>query len=202
VNTKLKKLKDEHDGKSVGDCVQLAKELNLQIIENGEKLINILWYLEKTKRYKEYGGYKKLGFDVFVGEICMIPYNRYRQMAYAYNWFPAESREFGPQTIQKIRENVTSIKKLPEILDEIKKKTAKIRNPLKKREIISGIIKSHSAPKKESDGDTKSYWRQKYKDLWDKYQVLVRENNELSAQLSRQMTTVERIGKIKEVLAA
>lgn len=124
----LKKMKAEYDKKPITECVGLVKKFNDEMIQRGEQLVGLLWYLEKTKRYKEYDGYKKLDFKVFVWEACHITYNRYRELAYAYNWFPVEAKELGPHTIQMIRDRV-GVTNMPKVLSEIKSAVSDVKNP-------------------------------------------------------------------------
>jgi hypothetical protein len=200
VKYDLASLKKEYDGKKIDECVTLAKTFNSDMIERGEKLIGVLWYLEKTKRFREYDGYQKLSFGVFVDEVCNIPYNRYRQLAFAYNWYPVESREYGPQTIQTIRQAV-GVAKVPKVLSEIKAKLTDVKVLEKKREVINNVIKKHTPPSKtvSQSVDTKSYWKGKYDDLWKKYKLLEKECDELRAQVERQKVPIESLMKIREI---
>jgi len=197
---KIEELKKRYDKKSVGQCVAEAKSLNEKMIQRGEELVSLLWYLEKTKRFREYKGYEKIAFNVFVFEVCHIPYNRYRQLAYAYNWYPVESREYGPQTIQRIRSKV-GVVKIPKVLGEIKKKVSKITAPEKKREAIEQVIKKYAPPKKTIPStDTKAYWKSKYEELLEKYKFLEKENDEMRKQLARQRVPLENFMKIRNLI--
>jgi hypothetical protein len=200
----LTSLKKEYDGKGIDECVTLAKKFNEDMIQRGEQLIGILFYLERTKRFREYDGYQKLSFGVFVDEVCNIKYNRYRQLAYAYNWYPAESREYGPHTIQTIRQAV-GVVKVPKVLGEIKTKLNTVKTPDKKREVITEVIRKHTPPqakKVAQSVDTKSYWKAKYDDLWKKYKMLEKECDELRAQVERQKAPIENFLKIREIARA
>jgi len=146
-------------------------------------------------------GYKKLGFDVFIDEICNIRYNRYRQLAYAYNWYPKECYEFGPQTIQSILEKKISRAEIPQVIAEIKGSVAKVKSPEKRRIAINQVIEKHMPPKKETSGeDTKAYWRQKAVEL----EAIIRKKDkiiaELQAQLDRQKPRIEALNTLKEQL--
>jgi len=197
---KIEELKKQYDGKSIVECVTEAKTLNEGMIKQGEELVGLLWYLEKTKRFHDYEGYAKIAFKVFVFEICHIPYNRYRQLAYAYNWYPVESREYGPQTIQAIRSSV-GVVKIPKVLGEIKKKVSNITAPDKRREAIAEVIKKYTPPKKVVPAtDTKSYWKRKYEELFDKYKLLEKENGEMREQLSRQRVPLENLQKVRDIV--
>lgn len=198
----LKQLEKQYKEKPIQDCVELAKQWNEEIVKRGEELVGLLWYLEKSKRYHEWDGYKKLPFKVFVWEVCHIPYNRYRELAYAYNWYPVEARELGPTTIQTIR-NKVGVVKMPQVLSEIKATAAKIKNPEKKREAISQVIEKHAPkpkPKTSPMEDSKAYWKKKYDDLMVKYKALEKENDELRERLAKQEGPVKAFLAMKEAV--
>ena len=196
----MKKLEKEYKEKSVEECVVLAKKFNEEMVQRGEQLIGLLWYLEKSKRYQEFEGYKQIGFGVFVYETCHITYNRYRELVYAYNWYPKESRELGPQTIQAIRSKV-GVTKIPKVLKEIKATAARTKDPLKKRAAINAVIEKHtvSNPKRaKTIEDTKGYWKRKYDALFEKTRMLEKENQELRAQIERQKAPITTFLAIKD----
>jgi hypothetical protein len=203
----IKQMKKQYDGKPVKDCIDLVKKFNAEMIQRGEELVSLLYYLEKTKRFREDPTYKKLDFKVFVWEACHISYNRYRELAFAYNWFPEESRELGPTTIQTARTKV-GVSKLPQVLSEIKATTSKIKNPEKKREAVNRVIEKHAPkPTTTATTDTKAYWKQKCAGLEKRLQAvseenkaLKKENADLRAQLDRQKAPVEAFLKVREVV--
>lgn len=162
----LKELEKEYGKKTEIQCVELAKKFNAEMIERGEQLVGLLWYLEKTRRYQKIQGYKGVSFKVFVWEVVHLTYNRYRELAYAYNWFPVEARELGPTVIQTVRERV-GVTKLPKVLSEIKQRVAETKNPEKKREVMEQIIDRHSPEPKSrvtAVEDRKAYWKTKYEE--------------------------------------
>jgi len=198
MKNKFNELEKLYGQKDVKDCVNIANKLYKNILGIGETLFNLLWYLERSKKYKQYDGYDKIGFNVFIYEVCNIPYNRYRQIAYAYNWFPKESKEFGPNVIQEIRDKVGSTK-IPVVLKEIKKKTKNVSDPEKLRAIQHETIKLHTIKKpSKAQVDTKIYWKNKYEDLWKKYKLLEKENDEFRKQLAKQRAPMEQFFKLKE----
>lgn len=198
----LKELEKQYGGKTDEQNVETMKELFAQMNKRGEQLVGLLWYYEKTKRYQNISGYKGVAFKVFVWEHTHIPYHRYRELAYAYNWYPQEARDLGPQTIQAIRERVGTTK-IPKVLGEIKATVEKIKDPEKKRAAMYKVIDKH-APKREKKvlpnggPDTKAYWKQKYDELWKKYKAIERENEELRGRLAKQEMPVKAFLAMKE----
>jgi hypothetical protein len=189
----LKKMKAEYDKKPITECVGLVKKFNDEMIQRGEQLVGLLWYLEKTKRYKEYDGYKKLDFKVFVWEACHITYNRYRELAYAYNWFPVEAKELGPHTIQMIRDRV-GVTNMPKVLSEIKSAVSDVKNPEKKREVIGKVVDKHSPPKTKAKGnDNKAYWKAKFEAKEKECIGLKKEIKAYVEQIKRLKETVTRL---------
>lgn len=195
----LKKMEKLYGNKTIEECVKAAKDMYSDILDSSQKLMYLLRYLKKTKRWKEYDGYDQIDFKVFVYEVCCIPYNRFLQISWAYKWYPDASKKYGPHVIQTIKE-ATGASKVPTVIEELNKKVSKVKDPEKKRVLIYSIIDNHRVvyPKKTTSGDTKTYWRNKYNDLWKKYQVLQKENDELREQLAKQRPSVEKFMKVRE----
>ena len=197
----LKELKKTYDPKPINDLVNQVKQINGEMVERGESLIKMLFYLEKTNRYQEFDGYKKLSFDAFLWEVCHIPMNRYRMLSWAYNWYPEESRQLGPHVVQTVRERV-GVTQTPKVLAEIQTAIGKGKDKAKEREAINKILDRVAPPKKaKTDGvDSKGYWKAKYYDLEKRYKALVEENKALSAQLERQKGSVAAFLAVKEAV--
>ena len=193
----LKTLKLKHDKQPVTECVDIIKRLKGEMDRRGEELVGLLWYLEKTKRWQEHEGYKKLSFNVFVSEVCAMTYNQYRQLAYAYNWYPEEAREFGPKVVQAVRSRV-GVLKMPKVLGEIKQKASAISDPLKKREAIYQVIERHSPKTEPKDNKEVEDWERKYNNLLVRYKALEKENEKLREQLERQKGPVKAFLAMKE----
>jgi len=187
-----KELQKIYSKKSVNKLVKEVQKHNLEAISNGKEVMYRLWYLEKSRRYQEYDGYKKIPFKTFVYEICHIPYNRYKGLLLAYNWFPKESEKFGPHVVQTVKSKV-GMQKLPKVLKEITKEVGSLTDPGKQREKIYQVIDRHTPIKKENIGnDTKVYWRNKALDVEKRYKELEAENKELIATIKELQEQIER----------
>lgn len=212
-NLDMKELEKEYGNKTVEECVNLAKSFHANMVEQSEKLVGVLLYLERTKKYKRFNGYAKHDFKTFLSEVCMIPYNRYRQIVWAFNWYPEEARQWGPQTIQTIRERV-GVVKARNVIEEVKAtladkeremaKKAKPK-PVDRREIIHSALNKHApkvvAPAEGKSGenaDTKAYWRRKYYDLMDKYNAQSKELAEANRQIAAMRPVVEAWVSVKK----
>ena len=75
----FKQMEKKYGQKTVKQCVKLVKTLNEEMISRGEELVGLLFYLEKSKRYQEYEGYKKLSFKTFVWEISRDSFSSFRK---------------------------------------------------------------------------------------------------------------------------
>lgn len=157
---------------------------------NAKQVMNDLHYLETTKRYKEYSGYQKQEFKVFLWEVCHIPYNRYRELWSAFQFFPKESKLFGPHVVQTVKQAVGATK-TPTVLKEIKAEFTRT-NKIPTRKFINQTIEKHAPPKKEKDtGDTKAYWRNRALSLEKKLSEARKEIAQLKAQLEKNKPFVE-----------
>jgi len=150
-----------------------------------------LWYLEKSRRYQEYDGYKQIPFKSFVWEVCHIPYNRYKSLLLAYNWFPKESEMLGPHVVQAVKAKV-GMQNLPKVLKEITKEVGNLSNTGNQREKIYQVIARHTPAKKEiSNTETKTYWKNEALALRVENKELIARVKELEAQIERNRPFVE-----------
>lgn len=190
----LKEMEKQYGKEPIKDFVESVKKLNTEMLERGEELIRRLFYLEKSKRYKEYDGYKKAVFRDFIWEVCHIPYNRYRELAWAYNWYPAESKRLGPHVIQTIRGKVGATE-VPKVIAQVEKAIDKLKDTTKEREVVNGVLEklSQRVPKKAPEMDTKAYWKSKF-DAEHKIRLqLDKENQALRDQIAKLKQTVIRL---------
>jgi len=198
----LKRLKNLYGPKSIDECIGLAKDFNAKTMEHNELLVELLWYLHKTNRFKDYNGYDKHDFSVFIYETFNISYSRYLELKWALHWYPQDSRDLGVHTITEIKNKTKSTVKIPRVIKEIKSELKKIKDPGKKRAVISGVIEKHTPPpvKTADTTDTKAYWKRKYDELWKKYKLVEKENQELRDQVTRLKVTGERYVKVREIV--
>ncbi|MFH0957713.1 MAG: hypothetical protein V1897_03330 [Pseudomonadota bacterium] len=196
----LKVLKKEYDSQPINELVNQVKQFNAEMISRGEELIKRLFYLDKTGRYQEFDGYKKLSFDAFLWEVCHIPKNRYTMLSWAYNWYPEESRKLGPHVVQTVRERV-GVSQVPKVLEEITLAVGKLKDKSKERETINKVLEKFPPVKKQKDvTDSKVYWKAKYFELEKKYKALLDENKVLTAQVERQKDSVAAYLEIKDLI--
>lgn len=206
MNFNIKELRKEYDKEKIGDFVESVKSINAGVIDRGKELIKRLWYLEKTKRYREFDDYGKASFKDFLWEICHIPYNRYYELRYAYHWFPKEAEKYGPQTIQKVKTRV-GVVKLPETLRKIGKALIRVKGGFE-REKINEVIDQIAPVKTQSlKSDSKAHWknvadqyRMKYETLLKSHRLLEKENKKLKEQLERQRTPIETFSAIRDLM--
>jgi len=192
----IEDLKKQFDKEAIVAFVVAVKKLNTEMLERGEELIKRLWYLEKTKRFKEHVGYRKAMFKDFIWEVCHIPYNRYRELAWAYNWFPEESKRLGPHVIQTIRGKV-GVLGVPKVIGQIDAAIGKLKDHSKEREVVNSVIDrlASKVVKKNPDVDTKAYWRQKFT---AEHKLNLAKDNEIHAlreQVAKLKETVIRLTK-------
>ena len=157
---------------------------------NAKQVMNDLHYLETTKRYKEYNGYQKQEFKVFLWEVCHIPYNRYRELWSAFQFFPKESNLFGPHVVQTVKQAVGATQ-TPTVLKEIKAEYTRTKK-IPTRKFISQTIEKYAPPKKDNNtGDTKAYWRNRALMFEKKLSEARKEIIQLKAQLEKNKPFVE-----------
>jgi len=206
MNFNIKELRKEYDKEKIDAFVESVKSINAEVIDRGKELIKRLWYLEKTKRYREFDDYEKASFKDFLWEICHIPYNRYYELRYAYHWFPKEAEKYGPQTIQKVKTRV-GVVRLPETLKEMEKVLVRAKGGFEREKINEVIDQIAPAKAQPPKSDSKSHWksmadqyRTKYESLLKSYRLLEKENEKLKEQLERQRTPIETFSAIRNLM--
>jgi len=181
-----KKEKKEKVDVIVKRIISGYKEVN----SNLNQVMSDLHYLEKTNRYREYGGYQKQEFKVFLWEVCHIPYNRYRELWSAFQFFPKESEMFGPHVVQTVKQAVGA-GKTPKVLKEIKGEYDRIKK-IPTRQFINQTIEKYAPPQKGKDtDDTKAYWRDRALSFEKKWKAAEKELADLRVQLERNKPFVE-----------
>jgi len=190
----ITKWRERYNAESIQAIIKKVKALDKNIIATGKELIWLLWGLERTKRWKEYQGYKQLAFKIFLDEICWIKYYRYNELRYAYQWFPLEAEKYGPHTIQAIKERV-GVAKLPKVLAKLTTLVPSVQTG-KQREELNKYINAIAPKKQRQDGaDTKAYWRQQAEEYKTKWQDAIKEVREKDQMITTLILQISRQNK-------
>jgi len=174
-NMDAKALKTKYNALSITQIEHLFMKSKKTLAENDKAGVELLFYLELTKRYKENPRYKNSPFKVYLLDVFGIRYNAYYDKRIAYFNFEKEAMEHGTGLITRIK-NKCGVGKLKTVLTEIKKKDSVLKKPIK-REQIADIIHVYSkpVPEKKERLDVKDFERRidlSSQELNDAYRII------------------------------
>lgn len=138
-----------------------------------------LWYLERTKRFKEDPAYKTSTFEVYAADVYGIQSAQYHMLRKAYINFPDECATYGPGVVAKIIRKAGPVR-AKSVLSEIKAEDDKRVSRIK-AEKVDEIIHKHVPVITRTHID----WRARYEFEHQLRVNLERENDELKRQVER-----------------
>jgi len=140
----IKELKAEYDSKSITEIEQEAKKTQGKAKEIHAEFIEILFYMERTGRYKENALYKNTGFPQYIEFQFGIRWATYHETRLALGNFPDFSKKYSPALVTSIKSKCGA-KKTPAVIKQIEAKQAKRKTPLV-REEIQEIVDKYRKP--------------------------------------------------------
>ena len=142
----IKQLKAKYDNQPIKAIEKEAKTTQGQAKDVYFGFIEILFYLERTQRFKENPLYKKSSFHQYLSFEYGVRFTTYHDTRLALGNFPEFSKKFTPQLVTSIRQKCGAVK-LPHIINEIEVKDDGSKKPLT-REGIQIIIDKNKKPLK------------------------------------------------------
>ncbi len=142
--TTIAMLKKHYDEKPIEELEDLASNATTAWFENGILFINMMFYLERTKRYKENKRFAKSTFEEYIRIRHGLQPKKYYRDRLAYVNYPEETREYGVGFVEKVK-NKCGVLNFPKVVKDIKK-AEKNKEPLVQQE-INDIIEKHSTVK-------------------------------------------------------
>lgn len=142
----IKQLKAKYDKQTIKAIEKEAKATQGQAKDVYYNFIEILFYLERTQRFKENPLYKKSTFQQYLPFAYGIRFTTYHEARLALSNFPEFSKKYTPQLVKAIKEKCGA-DKVPAIIKEIEAKDTSLKKPLP-REGIQAIIDKNRKPVK------------------------------------------------------
>lgn len=142
----IEELKKKYDNQPIKTIEKEAKSTQGQAKDVYSNFIEILFYLERTQRFKENHVYKKSNFQQYLSFEYGIRFTTYHEARLAYGNFPEFSKKYTPQLVNAIKAKCGA-EKLPGVIKEIEAKDADLKKPLP-REGIQAIIDKNKKPEK------------------------------------------------------
>jgi hypothetical protein len=99
----LDNLKMKYDTVSIENLEEICKRFTTKAADYRSEFILSLYYLERTKRYKENPIYTKSSFEIYINNLFNLRYSTYKKERFAFISFPDLAKKWGPGLIDKIR---------------------------------------------------------------------------------------------------
>lgn len=140
----LEELKAKYDTEQISE-IELSCQNNIKSIgENRKEFILKLYYLERTKRFKENKIYANSSFSIYINNVFNLRYSTYNKERFAYIAFPELTIKYGSGLVNKVKQKC-GIDKIATVFDLINKTVNVNHNQ------IEAIIDKHRLIK-ESNG--------------------------------------------------
>ena len=136
----LEELKKRYDGKKIADVEAQAKRASAQSLKNRKAFIEILFYLEKTSRFRENPAYKKSRFELYLMNMFSMSMATYNTERYAFiHAEPEFVQKYGARMAGRVlREH--GVLKAKKVMEQIAAKDATAEQAME-------IIKESAPPK-------------------------------------------------------
>jgi len=189
----IEQLKKQYDDQSIDTIEAGASEAKGQQVKARKEFIWRLFYLERTKRFRENQQYAKSTFKDYLYGRWMMRHTTYLHERQAYVTFPKEAEKYGPGLVSKVRRkcDFSGAKKVWKEIDQIKP-NGTFREKADK--VIEKYAKPVPRPKRESISDIKSDAKILKAELDKAKATIAEQNKTIKAQ-------AEQIRKLKASVA-
>lgn len=174
--------------KMIADDMKLAASAYRSYIE-------MLFYMEHTKRYKHSEGFEKATFDDYLRNKFNIAPHQYYAARKIYVQYPDEASWLGVYFLQKVQKDC-GVEAIPMVVEEIREKESKRTTPLSvaDREKIAMKYKKPPTPAEIARRfKNASYWKAKYLECKRQLDAALQEIDEKDEQIAKLKATVEEL---------
>jgi hypothetical protein len=179
-------MKQKLDGKTIKQIENFAANENKKSVEHRRQFIETLYYLRKTKRYRENPVYKNAGFSTYISGVFMMNETAFENERRAYVIYPEQSKKLGPGVVSKAIK-VCGLRGAEKPLETI------MSMPKADAKTASDLIEA-SRPKRDVEfiakSPTKSELRKEIEEHLQTIHAQAEEIDELTEQVNRLKKTV------------
>jgi len=189
-------IQDLLEKKSIEQIETIAESALKESVENRVKFISVLYFLERTKRFRENKQFKNETFKNYITIKYLLPYERYYQERLAYVKTPKEVETYGIGNVVKVNKQCSPLE-APKVFEELNRK---VKEKQKKQKVtdsqpvvlaqpeIDAVIKKHARPKIEIPQKVYTYAQ-----LERMYQKTCEENKRLLKKLEELKAREEKL---------
>ena len=140
---KLETMKKQYDSKTILEIEGQIEGARETVYDAMVRQIEMLYYLDRTKRFRENKRYKDSTFETYIKGRFNITPNAYHEKRLALGWYPKESKDLGIGTVMRIHRDCEDRDR---VFGQIGKEQQARKTPLPQKK-IEEIIQTHRRPK-------------------------------------------------------
>ena len=186
---KKKELTTSLDGMDITRIEEYAESSLEQAVEGRKVFIETLFYLQRTNRFKENPRYKNSEFKDYLRDKFRLSPAAYHDERLALTNNMAEVREYGLDTVIKIKKNAGALAGV-KVFREIQRATKKNKRP-PSLELINTTIKKYSCPVPPTVPIEKVDYERKWREEFELRKALELEIEEKDERIGKLIKTVE-----------
>lgn len=180
----LESLRNKYDRFNIGALEGIAESALMISAEQLTKSIEILFYFERTKRFRENKQYENSSFNDYLKNRYAMAWHKYHYLRLAITRYPDMVFKYGIGVVEEAVRKCENPQKVLTIIDEKKADTKEIKE----------IIKKHKRPVKKKEDHTKSF-----ETAIDKLKTRLKESDDSNKQMAGQIKKLKKtIEKYKE----
>jgi len=183
----IEELKKKYDGKPITEIETGCKKLAEKSSSNRKDFILGLYYLERTKRFKENPVYVHSTFEVYIRATYNLRYTTYNKERFGFIAHPSAAQKWGVGLISKIQ-HVCGAGKVPGIVEKIEMQK-NITHEQIDRIITANAKDRPPKPEKKLIREVEAENIKKGKTIAEYIQTI----NEKDAQIARMRNTIAKL---------
>jgi hypothetical protein len=198
---KLDKLKKENDGRSIVDIEQEIKNNQLRNRATMIRMVELLYYLDRTRRFKENEGYKNSQWDHYLLDFYGMRPHTYIKYRNAILRQRKKVEEHGVGLVAKIWDVCDKPEKAIKEIDKLK------TSGVQWRQKVEEIIEKHRKPKPVRiqapalSQDEMDRLREIIREQRTEIKELRDQNEKLKRTVIEQKTELTKLEKIKKLIS-
>jgi len=190
--TDMKTLKKQYDARPIEELEDMATNSAQAWFESRVIFINLMFYFDKTKRFRENKQFKASTFEEYLRMNHGLSPQQYHQERIAYVNYPEETKAYGVGFVNKVRNKCGALD-FPKVFKEIKKTEQSMG--ILEQQAINNIIEKH-ATKRQSTVTSLPAWILQ-KEIAIKEQIILDLNKRLKEISDQNKKLIKTIKKLK-----
>lgn len=184
----INNLKKKYDKESITTLQNRATSLQKDIVRYKSELIEILYYLDDTKRFRENKVYKNSTFETYLNGMYNMAKSTYLKEKMVVWQYRPLAETYGIGKITKVF-NKCDTDNAHKAVKEIERKQMGSNKPLEEK-VFNKIIEKYAKPKSQPNGNGIKTLESDNQKLQKEVNTFITENTELAEQIKRLKKTI------------